>query len=607
MTDFASFLANEKRPSGEPLVAPEPAQAPADFASFLKQTHQDDTLQRARVATVVNAPQSAEQAAAAAKIVPFVGLPQAAVETDLPRFQAQAKAANNAAMLEGNPLLAKWVADNPDSARIAQDEYDKLGKLEKMWKGGNDLSLALFQGMGGATNQAILAVNRALGVAPEMLDRIADTHFGEWWYRNMVEPQEMAAGAFQPENTFGAKTAHAIGSLLTMMSQVTLTGGPAAEAAIGLKEMAKQSSRQMVFPSLVAAVNTGHDVYANTNDAGAATRAAIGAYLTTTMQGIVPLSVPGGLVQRMATGAVSGAVTGEVQRVAMNTLLPENMQTQFNPEEMLFQAIQGAMLGGVLGPRYEPEMYRAIRETYTKGTQAERTEQVANRMLAAGQMLEGTKLRDAAPEQFKQFVDAVSESGDVREVWVGARPLSEAFAQSGVDPAQIPGLQQQIKEGLLTGGDVRIPVADYLTHLSGTPVEKAILPEMKAEAGGMTFAESQSYFQTDVTAMKAAAQAIADAKQKREMDERAGQAVRDDVARQLMEANRFPEAVNKAYADMARAFYETQAQRMGMTPEQLYAEAPLRIVAEDVTARPEALIQHRKRVSILQSIVECLS
>lgn len=603
--DFASFVADQPH---VPQAPAEPPLPPSTFADFVKQTTADDTLQRARTTTVVNTGTNAETAAQAAKLAPQVGLPQATVETDVPRFQAQVKTQQNTALLDQNPLLAKWVAANPDGARVAQDEYDKLDALSKVWKQGNDLALELFKGMGAATNQAELAVNRALGVVPAVIDKMANTDFGDWWYRHMVEPQEEAAPAFTPGEGFGAKTAHSIGSLLTMLSQITLTGGQSAEtqAATGVGQMVAQAGRQMVFPSLTSAVNTGHDVYAATGDASQASRAAIGAYLTTTLQGAVPLSVPGGLMQRLVTGAVSGAVTGEAQRVAMNALLPEGMQTRFDPQEALFQAIQGAMMGGVLGPRYEPEMYRAIRDTYTQGERAERAEQTAGTIAAASELANGMKLKESAPEAFRQFVQSVSEDGNVKEVWVGARPLADAFAQSGIDPRQIQGLEAQIREGLASGGDVRIPVADYLTHVSGTPADKMLLPELKAEAGGMTYGEAQEHFGKSVESMKALAEKVAGDKQQRMASEQASAAVRDDVLRQLTETKRFPDSVNKAYAELARSFYETQAERLGTTPDKLYADMPLTIVGDE-GARPEALIQHRKRVSVLQSIVECLS
>ena len=67
-------------------------------------------------------------------------------------------------------------------------------------------------------------------------------------------------------------------------------------------------------------------------------------------------------------------------------------------------------------------------------------------------------------------------------------------------------------------------------------------------------------------------------------DSQAMQASSDAVSKtifdQLQATGRFRQAVNEGYATWAAAFYTTMAGRLGLTPEQMHAKYPLRIVGE---------------------------
>ena len=62
-------------------------------------------------------------------------------------------------------------------------------------------------------------------------------------------------------------------------------------------------------------------------------------------------------------------------------------------------------------------------------------------------------------------------------------------------------------------GDVTIPLADYLSHIAGSPMEGEILPHVKVDPEGMTYAEGQSFYQTQEDAMVKAAEKLNAAKQ----------------------------------------------------------------------------------------------
>lgn len=639
---FESFLRQQKQPltvGPAPLgpsaaempvapAAPAPgaAVAPDSFETFLRRSKAQqsaDDLQQAQATTVANSQSSAAAAGQAAKVSREIDVPQAAVETDLPGFQQRALAQRNARVLEQNPIVARWVAANPDSARVAQEEYEQLGAIEQRWQDTKGLGYAALQGLGGSYNNAALGLNRVLQPWVRVL---GGDKTGDWWGKAMIEPRLEAKKAFEltGEAGIGQRTTQMLGHLLGLLSQVTLTGagGEAIPAAAGALETAKlataTAAKSMAFPSLTESVNRAHDVFEKTGDAGAAYRAAIGTYLFTTAQGIVPFSAPGSIAQRAATGAVAGGVTAEAQRGVNNVLMPAELQQKFDPGEALFQAMTGALLGGALGPRNQPALYAAVRQTYTEALRAEQSQTAIEHVQAISEIAGKSALREADPQAFRKFMEDVTEGSDLDAVYIDPRTLGEALKQSPALADALPEIRQHLAEAGVEGRDVRIAVADYATHIAGTPLEAALLPHLKATADGMTFEEGQRYFKDAQQNMEAAVKQAADAQEKVNAVQTEADAIYSDVLRQLDTVQRFSSDVNKAYAAMTRDFFTTLAERTGESAASLHERYGLKIAAQRldggdlVMAKPrenprtQALIRARKRKSVLESLMECM-
>ena len=205
-----------------------------------------------------------------------------------------------------------------------------------------------------------------------------------------------------------------------------------------------------------------------------------------------------------------------------------------------------------------------------------------------GAKLDGGKqaARDAIRRAFHDFVESATDSSQLQDVYIDAKVLDSAFAQSGVTSDKLsqtmPEVADQLHEALQTNGDVRIPIADYATHIAGTPIDDAILPHLKAEPDGMTYKEGQDYQADQAGHMQKAADDIVAKQTGTDQAAADSQAVYDHVFQQLTEANRFPTDVNKAYAGLTRDFYATQAERAGTTSADMLQRFPLRIGAEDI-------------------------
>lgn len=597
MSDFESFLQQEKNPQTTDALSPPSSATPGlgatpdKFEAFLRQAkgEQDGaTVQAAQATTVANASQSAANAASAAPVARQLGVPQAAIETDLPRYQQQVKVQDNTALLSQNPVLAKWVAANPDSARIAQDEYDKMSAVEKLWSGTENAAYAGTQALGKSWADLALASSRTAGAVPGLIDLFrtgkSEGPAWDWWKRNFIEPDKARVQALTLDQNAGIapKVSAAVGGFLGVMSQAVLTGGggEALPAAAGVAETlgktAATAAKSMAFPSLSAAVNTSADVYAQTGDQVAANKAGIGAYLFGVLQGAVPFSAPGGVARRVATGFGSSIISSETQRETMNLLLPPEMRSEFNMQEMLFQGMQGALLGGVLGPHREPELYRGVRQTYVDASRAEEAQSGVGRVIQLGQLAAESKLREADPEAYKRFVETVTDQSNLDAVYVDAKELNNAFAQSAFDTSKMPEVARNAAEAAITGGDVRIPVSDYATHIAGTDVEKAILPSMKASPDGMTYKEGQDYYAKAAETMKSRADEVVQQRQERADLEGDRAEVNKTLYESMVKAGREP-SVAKTEAALTAEFYTTMAAREGMKPSEFMAKHPLNV------------------------------
>jgi predicted GNAT family acetyltransferase len=231
------------------------------------------------------------------------------------------------------------------------------------------------KGLAGATYKFSGALATAVGAIPVLWDKAVSaqakvlaqtagdkpdpesTAAQDAWFKTMVDPALNKDEYFAPTQDFGSKAANALGGTLQTISMLVLTGGEAAPlqaANVGtgtvLRAATEHGVKAMTVPAISEAVNTGREVYQSTGDSQKAIEAASAKYLTTAASGVLPLSVPGGLAARAATGAVSGVATGELDRTTQNAIVPEQAR-KFSGEETALNAMTGAIMGTVMGPR----------------------------------------------------------------------------------------------------------------------------------------------------------------------------------------------------------------------------------------------------------------
>lgn len=207
-----------------------------------------------------------------------------------------------------------------------------------------------------------------------------------------------------------------------------------------------------------------------------------------------------------------------------------------------------------------------------------------------------SKLRARNPDAFKQFVADNTQDAPIQAVYVDATALADVLHQGGVGmdglTKLMPGVATQLPEALSTGGQVRIPVEDFATHIAGGPLQDALMPHLRTDPEGMTLAESDAFYQSHMEQLQAEAQRISEAKAAEEPYQTSRQQVYDQILGQLEQTARFTPDTNRAYAALQRDFYTTMAERLGVLPHELFEQYPLRVAAENVAGGQQLNQEH---------------
>lgn len=187
-----------------------------------------------------------------------------------------------------------------------------------------------------------------------------------------------------------------------------------------------------------------------------------------------------------------------------------------------------------------------------------------------------SKVLKRDPESFAAFVEEAAAGGPVQDVFISA----EALAQSGLAEqvaAASPSVQAQFVTALQTGGDIKIPVAEYATTIAGQAYAQNLIDHLRLEPDGMSRAEAQEFMKTQGDQLRQQVEQAMAATQ--EQADAGREAVQAQLLEQLNAAGRFTDDVNTQYATLASSFYDTQAQRLGTTARDLFERYPLRVQA----------------------------
>jgi hypothetical protein len=630
--DFESFLRQSQTTQSvdNPMAAPlSPEQDSGDpFESFLKQQkqfQQEQTTTTAQAVTIANAGTSPDAAGRAAKIAPQIGVPQAAIETDLPRFEAQAQAQTNAQHMVDNPFLAQWVAANPDSARVAQDDFDKLDLISKVTtalKSGavsaldqNELgrlyNTKQLAGITGGetpqTDQAIQANENELAQQPKLTGIFGGaqqlTGFATGLLDNFLHAQTYGTAGATAGAIVGS-AAGGVGALPGAAAGATLGIGIGFKADMArvqagltyrtLSQVQGANGEPLSEPAKqIGSALAGALVYGIAGVGAGSTQKvaneAITPFVADAVKEAMTRPTVMAAVRNLTASAVKGGITGAALNAGMEAaslageelakqISPGQFNTVFNNDAMRQQAVSrladaaesGALLFGGL---------------HTTGALVGFTGDVMRVRQAQADVNMFQQLQDGAADSatrnrnvgtFQQFMQSQTDGTPVESLFIPAERLQQLYQAHGVEPGAsdplfgfVPDMQKQMQEALPIGGDVVIPTADYVAHMAGTDISKELLPDIRVRQDGMSLNDAQRFMQSTQQNLRRDAYALAG------MEDPVKQ-IFDDVNRQSLDAG-YSQGSAQQYAALFAARYATRAARLGVDPMELYKQSGIEI------------------------------
>lgn len=199
------------------------------------------------------------------------------------------------------------------------------------------------------------------------------------------------------------------------------------------------------------------------------------------------------------------------------------------------------------------------------------------------QAAQASKLRVRAPDDFRAFVKDVAENGPVSDVYVNGNTFAQAMdTPEGRQALEaMPDVAAQLPEAQASGQDVRVPLEDFATHVAPLPNYAALADHLKTDPDGLTRSEAAEAVNPTMDQLRESFDQTLAEKNDDAAFRQSSDRVRDQIQQQLDTAQRFTSDVNSKYADLASQFFQVQASRLGVTPEEMYARYPLRITAGD--------------------------
>lgn len=191
-----------------------------------------------------------------------------------------------------------------------------------------------------------------------------------------------------------------------------------------------------------------------------------------------------------------------------------------------------------------------------------------------------TRQRD--PQSFAQLVqEAADDSGAApSELFIDAKVLAGLLEGAGMTPEQLaqslPSVQEQLEEALATDGAIAIPIGEATAAFAGSGLEQQFVQNARISESAWSAAEAKEG--SDLLAqLEQDAQKVLAEQTEAQAWQDSSNAVFDTLMAELGGAKRFAPDVNRAYATLVRNFYAVQAGKLGITPQEMYAQFPLTV------------------------------
>lgn len=542
-----------------------------------------------------------EQETSLHKISRRSGIPVEALRLDNGTEAKRRVAADEATTLaQESPRTAEYLS-NPENARISHDDTETLAAIENIVRNGfgpkGPVSTLTFgtkadmetskkareyvNAVVGGLKASVSSFNAGLaetgriaaevaGVAPALraagLDEIADApRFAETFWKSIAEEKRAKTRAGTLPYYLGQAAESGATSL--MAAPFGLAGeGP----ALGMFALSSSGGQEELTQS-------------GFSETGAALVS-------------IPKKIMEGLTEKIGLDALyqkGKPLAKAMTEFVFKDLLGEEVNTLYNAiadkvtvrpdmtwhdlgQDVVDTAIVTALQGGMQGAA----MHSAARGAdYLQGSfeQARRTQAAVSFMEALGDTTKESKTYQRLPDRLKDLVSSLTEDGPVENVYVPAEKLRELFQDKVGEPdrvvADILDDPDSYYQALATGGDVVIPLPEYVERWAGTEFHQSLIADIRLHPGDMSQREFEEWKKRAPEEASSIFGQFADSSK---LSESTDQKVYDAVLGELLGAGRERSAAERE-AGLWQARYRTRAERMGKDAWTMYEQNPLRV------------------------------
>ncbi len=190
-----------------------------------------------------------------------------------------------------------------------------------------------------------------------------------------------------------------------------------------------------------------------------------------------------------------------------------------------------------------------------------------------------SKTFERAPERVKDFIAKHTANGPMENIFIPAEQYQQYFQNMQIDPA-IAAVEMGVanfEEALMTGGDLVIPLADFITSTAKTPHYDGLINDIRFVQGEMTAREADLYEKNHPEELR---KLLADAQNQQLPNMQAQPAITqmsDDIAGQLV-AGGMEQGTAANYAQTYAKVMGNLAERSGMDPLALHEQYGMQIV-----------------------------
>lgn len=520
-------------------------------------------------------------------------LRDASIRTGVPLDVARwdAKGAINASKIESTdwqsmerdfPSTARFLS-NIDNARLAHDDIPGLSNVEKSVRALSPQLMAS-EGPTADVKTYLSGLVKSLPQGAELWRQSARLHFAD-----LFGFDEMARDA---NRKLAANTTKTILSTPTFETATArnIYGGlsgtfRAAPVLAGAAITRNPSAAAMAF-----SVQGELEGYAKYREAGMAPA-----------QAILP-AVAEGIVSGVTSVPLAGVVTQQFGRAGAGEFIKNIVKADLPANVMQALAVRGIETGNLEGRTWEeyarsiPDYtYEALIGTLTQsgviGAANVAAVRIGNKQQSADAAVQGaqaladassnataSKLRERGADVFHQLIDDASKDGTVTDVYISRKDLLESGVANEI-AAAIPSVAKQLADASLAESDVRIPIADYLTNVSGKFDDK-LNDLVRFDPNGNNAKEAREFEATKGEAIREEFRKEMTRAQRRALQRSSVKMIDDDIAKQLAATGRFDAGAARVYSAVMSRFFEAYSSLLGKMPDQLYAQYRPSIVSD---------------------------